>query len=127
MAKALPPPTRRGAAAADNGLGQSWPVLFIVALVLGGVLRQVLGRVPGALAVGGVLGVVAWFATLGTLAVGASRGPDRLLRHAAGHRHGRPRRHARARRAPGRWPSAEAADSAGGGGGFGGGGASGRW
>jgi hypothetical protein len=71
--EALPTPTRRGAAAADNGLGQSWPVLFIVALVLGGVLRQVLGRVPGALVVGGVLGVVAWFA-LGTLAVAATAG-----------------------------------------------------
>ena len=71
--EALPAPTRRGSASSDNGLGQSWPVLFIVALVLGGVLRQVLGRVPGAFVVGGVLGVVAWFA-LGTLAVAAAFG-----------------------------------------------------
>ena len=71
--EALPAPTSRGKPPGDNGLGQIWPLLFIVALVLGGVLRQTLGRVPGALAAGGVLGVVAWF-TLGTLAVAAAAG-----------------------------------------------------
>ena len=38
-----------------------------------GVLRQVLGRLPGALVAGGVLGVVTWFA-IGTLAVAATAG-----------------------------------------------------
>jgi len=117
--EALPPPTRRGAAAADDGLGQNWPVLFIVTLVLGGVLRQLLGRLPGALVVGGVLAVGAWFA-LGTLAVAATAGligfavtllGVGMRGHGGMHGYG-------GRRGGG---------FGGGGGGFGGGGASGRW
>jgi len=117
--EALPPPTRRGAAAADDGLGQNWPVLFIVTLVLGGVLRQLLGRLPGALMVGGVLAAGAWFA-LGTLAVAATAGligfavtllGVGMRGHGGMHGYG-------GRRGGG---------FGGGGGGFGGGGASGRW
>ncbi len=123
--EALPPPTRRGSAAAANSLGQTWPVLFIVALVLGGVLRQVLGRVPGALAVGGVLGVVAWFA-LGTLAVAASAALTgffvTLLGIGMGG-HGGMYGH-RGHRGGG---YGGGGGFSGGGGGFGGGGASGRW
>jgi len=123
--EALPPPARRGPAAADNGLGQTWPVLFIVALMLGGVLRQVLGRVPGALAVGGVLGVVAWFA-IGTVAVAATAGLTgsfvTLLGigmggHGGMHGHG-------GHRGGG---FGGGGGFRGGGGGFGGGGSSGRW
>lgn len=123
--EALPPPTRRSPTAADNGLGQSWPLLFIAALVFGGVLRQVLGRVPGALAVGGVLGVVAWFA-LGTLAVAATAGLTGFLvtllgigigGHGGMHGHG-------GHRGGG---FGGGGGFSGGGGGFGGGGASGRW
>ncbi len=123
--EALPPPARRGAAAADNGFGQSWPVLFIVALVLGGVLRQALGRMPGAFVVGGVLGVVAWFA-LGTLAVAATAGLTGFFvtllgigmgGHGGMHGHGGHRGGGFG--GGGRF--------GGGGGGFGGGGASGRW
>lgn len=121
----LPPPARRGKAPGDDGLGQIWPVLFIVALVLGGVLRHVLGRLPGALAVGGVLGVVAWFA-IGTFAVvitagltgffvtllGIGMGGHGGMYGHGGHRGGGYRGGGGFR---------------GGGGGFGGGGASGRW
>lgn len=123
--EALPPPTRRGPAAADNGLGQTWPVLFIVALMLGGVLRQVLGRVPGALAVGGVLGVVAWFA-IGTVAVAATAGLTGFFvtllgigmgGHGGMHGHG-------GHRGGG---FGGGGGFRGGGGGFGGGGSSGRW
>lgn len=123
--EALPPPARRGSAAADNSLGQSWPVLFIVALVLGSVLRQVLGRVPGALAVGCVLGIVAWFA-LGTLAVAATAGLIGFLvtllgigmgGHGGMHGHG----------GRGGGGFGRGGGFGGGGGGFGGGGASGRW
>lgn len=123
--ESLPAPTRRGTSPGDNGLGQSWPVLFIVALVLGGVLRQVLGRVPGALAVGGVLGVVAWFA-LGTLAVAATAGLTGFFvtllgigmgGHGGMHGHG-------GHRGGG---FGGGGGFSGGGGGFGGGGASGRW
>jgi uncharacterized protein len=122
--EALPPPARRGPAGADNGLGQSWPVLFIVALVLGGMLRQMLGRVPGALAVGSVLGVIAWFA-LGTLAVAATAGLIGFFvtllgigmgGHGGMHGHGGHR-----------GGGFGGGGFSGGGGGFGGGGASGRW
>ena len=37
------------------------PVLFILALAVGGVLRTVLGKVPGSLVTGGVVAVIAWF------------------------------------------------------------------
>jgi uncharacterized protein len=123
--EALPEPMRRSSASADNGLGQGWPVLFIVALVLGGVLRQALGRLPGALVVGGVLGVVAWFA-LGTLAVAATAGLTGFFvtllgigmgGHGGMHGHG-------GRRGGG---FGGVGGFGGGGGGFGGGGASGRW
>lgn len=123
--EALPAPTGRGVPAGDNGLGQTWPVLFIVALVLGGLLRQALGRLPGALAVGGVLGVVAWFA-IGTLAVTAAAGLTGFLvtllgigmgGHGGMHGHG-------GHRGGG---FGGGGGFSGGGGGFGGGGASGRW
>ncbi|MCW5660010.1 MAG: YgcG family protein [Burkholderiaceae bacterium] len=121
----LPAPTRRGAAPDDNGLGQTWPVLFIVALVLGGVLRRTLGRLPGALAVGGVLGVVAWFA-IGAIAVAAVAGLIGFFvtllgigmgGHGGMHGHG-------GHRGGGFGGSG---GFRGGGGGFGGGGATGRW
>lgn len=122
--EALPPP-KRGSSAADDSLGQGWPVLFIVALVLGGVLRQALGRVPGALVVGGVLGVVAWFA-LGTLAVAATAGLTGFFvtllgigMGGHGGMHGRGGHHGGGFGGGGGFR--------GGGGGFGGGGASGRW
>lgn len=37
------------------------PILFILALAVGGVLRATLGRVSGALVTGGAVAVVAWF------------------------------------------------------------------
>ncbi len=42
------------------GIQQYVPVIFILAFVVGGVLRAALGRLPGALATGGVVTVVAW-------------------------------------------------------------------
>lgn len=127
--EALPTPTRQ--ARGDDGIGQTWPVLFIVALVLGGVLRQVLGRLPGALAVGGVLGVVAWFA-IGTLAVTAAAALTGFLvtllgigMGGHGGMHGRG-----GHRGRGGWPAGGSRGGGGfrgGGGGFGGGGATGRW
>jgi uncharacterized protein len=55
----LPAPsgTRAGGTA---DLQQYVPVIFILALVIGGVLRAVLGRFPGALVTGGVVAVLAW-------------------------------------------------------------------
>lgn len=44
----------------SSGLGQSAPVLFIAALVVGGVLRGVLGKMLGSLVTGGVVAAIAW-------------------------------------------------------------------
>ncbi|ABM41709.1 protein of unknown function DUF477 [Acidovorax sp. JS42] len=120
----LPAPSRQDRG--DNGLRQTWPLLFIVALMFGGVLRQVLGRLPGALVAGGVLGVVAWFA-IGTLAVAATAGLTGFFvtllgigmgGHGGGHGRG-------GHGGGGGWSGG--GGFRGGGGGFGGGGASGRW
>jgi len=43
-----------------TAIQQYVPVLFILALVIGGVLRSVLGRFPGALVTGGAVAGVAW-------------------------------------------------------------------
>jgi uncharacterized protein len=43
---------------------------FILVVVVGGILRRIIGRVPAALLVGGAAGVAAWF-IVGALAVGA--------------------------------------------------------
>jgi uncharacterized protein len=67
----LPEPNRKpGGGLAD--IRQYVPVIFILALVVGGVLRSVLGRFPGALVTGGAVGVVAWlFAGAVSIALGA--------------------------------------------------------
>ena len=62
----LPAPTARSGQGVDGigGLGdvrQYAPMLFIVALAVGGVLRATLGKVPGSLITGGVVAVIAWF------------------------------------------------------------------
>jgi uncharacterized protein len=63
----LPAPAR-SAPQAGGGIGQLLPVLLILAVVVGGLLRAMLGRVPGALAAGGAVGVIAWILA-GTLVV----------------------------------------------------------
>lgn len=119
--EALPAPEDRGPAP-QGDIQRYGPVLFIVALALGGLLRSTIGRVPGAVVTGGVVGAVAWLmvgalsialfsaiaALLFTLMGGgrAVHGLGGLYRGGRGHRGGGFR---------------------GGGGGFGGGGASGRW
>ena len=59
----LPEPKRNVAGRTGSpgqNIGQLLPVLFVLALVVGGVLRKVLGRVPGAVVTGGLLGLVGW-------------------------------------------------------------------
>ncbi len=113
--------------ARTNDIGQAWPLLFIVALTLGGLLRNALGRVPGAMVTAGVLGAAAWL-VVGTLAVAAMVGLAgffvTLLGIGMGS-HGGMHGHHRG----GRWPGGGLGGGGfrGGGGGFGGGGASGRW
>ena len=56
----LPPPAARTADGFERVRDYA-PFLFVVALAVGGVLRSVLGRVPGALIAGAIVGAVAWF------------------------------------------------------------------
>jgi uncharacterized protein len=55
----LPQPKAKPAGG-NADIQQYVPVIFILALVVGGMLRSVLGRFPGALATGGAVAVVAW-------------------------------------------------------------------
>jgi len=68
----LPPPAR-GAPAVDGDLFQYLPVVLIAALVIGGLLRAMLGRALGAVATGGAVGFLAWLLA-GTLFVGIVAG-----------------------------------------------------
>ncbi len=120
----LPQPKgKRGAA--PEGIQQYLPVIFIVALVMGGMLRSMLGRFPGAIVTGGAVAVAAWlFAGAISIALGAGAlalfftlmGGGMGGRGIGGH-HGGGR---------GGFGGGGGGFS-GGGGGFGGGGASGRW
>ncbi len=115
----LPPPKREKREA--EGAEQLLPAVFVAALVLGGALRTLLGRLPAALLTGGILGVAAWFvagiaaAALTAAAIGffltLVGGRMGMLGWYGGHGH-----HGSGRSG---W--------SGGGGRFGGGGASGRW
>ncbi|MES2041354.1 MAG: YgcG family protein [Pseudomonadota bacterium] len=55
------PAQTKGRSADVGGFQQYAPILFVLALVVGGVLRAIFGRLPGAIITGGVVGVIAWF------------------------------------------------------------------
>lgn len=57
--EALPAAARRPEGASFD-LGEMAPVLLVVAVVVGGVLRAVLGRLPGAAVAAGILGLIVW-------------------------------------------------------------------
>lgn len=118
----LPGPSQAPIRGLDS-IGQYAPILFVLVIAVGGPLRATLGKVPGALVAGGVIGVVAWF-VVGLLSVAVVAGVIGLLLtllsggmggHGFGGYHG-----------GGRGGMGRGGFS-GGGGGFGGGGASGRW
>lgn len=117
----------------DPGRGdvrQYVPLLFILALGVGGVLRAKLGKVAGAVATGGIVTAIAWLvvgalsmallagglALVVTLLGGAMMGSGMLGRGLGGYYGGR-----------GGGGGGLGGGFGGGGGGFGGGGASGRW
>lgn len=56
-----------------GGIGQSLPILFVLALVVGGILRGVLGRVFGSVTAGGIVGGLAWL-LVGALGVAVFAG-----------------------------------------------------
>jgi uncharacterized protein len=113
-----------------NSIGQLFPVLLLLALVLGTVLRSVLGRLPGALATGGGVALIAWLVA-GTAVIALAAGVIAFLftlltggmggRGAGGHYLGG------YYGGIGRGSFGGGGGFRGGGGGFGGGGASGRW
>lgn len=121
----LPPPNVRPRGA--TGVGPLLPVLFVLIVVAGGVLRAALGRLPGALVAGCAIGFVAWLLS-GAIFVAIGAGVVALVitllgsgtvMHAGGWPLGG---------GPGGFGNRSNRDIfRGGGGGFGGGGASGRW
>ncbi len=120
--EALPPPVRKAGA----GKGYSWNDLFVsavmLALVGGGLLRALFGRLGAGLVCGGVMGLLAGLGGLGWLAaLGLGVLVFFLFRRRGFSRGGGGG--GRGRGGPG-WGGG---GFSGGGGGFGGGGASGRW
>ena len=119
--EALPAPTSQRTQGPDD-LRQMFPFLLIVVLVVGGVLRNTLGKLAGSVVTGALVGVLAWLllgavllavlaglvATVVTLLGGGA-----VLRGIGGMGGGR--------------GGFGGGGFRGGGGGFGGGGASGRW
>jgi uncharacterized protein len=126
----LPSPQKSASPAAEGGWMQLLPMLLIVALIGGGILRAMFGRFLGAAATGGVVGFLAWtlagtllialiaalFAFIFTLGGGGGR------RYYGG---GFPGGGIGFPRGGGGWGGG--GGFRGGGGSFGGGGASGRW
>ena len=111
-----------------GSLGQYVPILFILAVVGGGVLRAALGKVPGALVTGSAVAVLAWFVA-GAVSIALVAGVIALAFTLLGGgmgRHGIGGYYGGMGRGGGRGGYGGGGFS-GGGGGFGGGGASGRW
>ncbi len=124
----LPAPKARTSQGID-GFGdvrQYAPMLFILALAVGGVLRATLGKVPGSLVTGGVVAVIAWFVVgaismalvAGVVALFVTLMGGGMLGRGMGGHYGGGR---------GGGLGGGGGGFSGGGGGFGGGGASGRW
>ena len=128
----LPAPAK-SAPQVDGGVFQLLPIVLIVAMVVGGLLRAILGRALGSVATGGAVGFLAWILA-GTLFIGVIAGVlaffftlvggfrGGLPGGGFGHRGGW---------GGGGWGGGGIRTGGGGfgggGGGFGGGGASGRW
>lgn len=120
-----PLPEPKGESVGDTAdIQQYIPIIFILALVVGGVLRSVLGRTVGALVTGGVVALIAWL-FVGTVFIALVAGVLALFfillgggmgGHNIGSHHGGTGR-----------GGFSGGGFGGGGGGFGGGGASGRW
>lgn len=117
----------------EGGIGGMLPVALVAAVVLGGVLRAVLGRVAGAAITGGVIGVGAWLIAGAVTAALLAGGIAFLFTLFGGGRMGGLGGIALGRGHGGGWTGGGGFSGgggggwSGGGGGFGGGGASGRW
>jgi len=116
----LPLPAKNDQFAEDD-VFQLLPVVFIAALILGGIMRAILGRMKGALVTGGFIAVMAWF-ILGAISLALVAGFVAFIIALSGFGIG-----------GGGFGSGSGGGRGGGGGfrggggGFGGGGSSGRW
>ena len=105
----------------EDDVFQLLPVVFIAALILGGIMRAILGRMKGALVTGGFIAVMAWF-ILGAISLALVAGFVAFIIALSGFGIG-----------GGGFGSGSGGGRGGGGGfrggggGFGGGGSSGRW
>lgn len=70
--ESLPAPQPKSVAG-DANIRQLFPILLVLALIGGGLLRSTLGRVPGAIVTGGALAIVAWLVA-GAISVGLIAG-----------------------------------------------------
>ena len=118
------PPAAAPSGGRAGDFQQYIPVLFILAIVVGGVLRAALGRFPAALVTGGAVAVVAWL-VVGAISMALVAGVVALVVTLLGGGMG-------GRGLGGFYGGMGRGGSGGGGfggggGGFGGGGASGRW
>ncbi len=124
--ESLPAPQPTGVGG-DASSRQIFPVLLVLALIGGGLLRSTLGRVPGSIVTGGALAVVAWLLA-GAISVGLIAGIIGFLFTLLGGGMGR---HGGWYGGGGRYGGLGGGMGgggfSGGGGGFGGGGASGRF
>jgi uncharacterized protein len=116
----LPAPTNRSQDSYQD-IRQLVPILFIVALAVGGMLRRVLGKVPGALVTGAVVSALAWF-VIGTVFLSMLAGLGAMVFTLLGST-----RMLYGMGGLGGGGRGGGGGFRGGGGGFGGGGASGRW
>ncbi|WP_245763352.1 TPM domain-containing protein [Paraburkholderia diazotrophica] len=111
----------------SEGIRRLLPVLFVMAVVAGGLLRALLGRLPGAVVTGGIIGVLAWVLS-GAIVVAVVTGAIALILTLVGSGMGASVGGRYIGGGSGGFGSRSNRDIfRGGGGGFGGGGASGRW
>ena len=69
----LPAPKQREGRGAPRGFQGLLPILFVIGLIAGPILRRVLGRPFGSLVTGGIAGLLAWM-LLGTVVVAGIAG-----------------------------------------------------
>ena len=119
----LPEPKRRSTRESPD-IGHFVPIIFMLALVVGGVLRSVLGRLPGSIVTGGAVAVIAWF-LVGTVFIALFAGVIALFFTLVGG--GMVGPGVGGLRGGFGAGGLGGGGFSGGGGGFGGGGASGRW
>lgn len=113
----LPPPDQR-TSRGDADISHFIPVIFILALIGGSILRAVFGRFFGAVATGGVTALLAWI-LIGTFSITILAGMLAFFFTLLGG--------GLIGLGGGRYSGGGGGGFGGGGGGFGGGGASGRW